>query len=351
MAHRETVAVVTMLCDHKANLIPLLVPRWNTIDYGDRDVVYVAVTNDACQLTCRRFEEAAAYPVQFVGIKEMAKHVPDLDFERCVRPEEQMANIIYLHRMAIMREAARTRALNLRCVGEDGKPRPVDWVYWLDQDVDPRAHSFLCLHQVLTATRGPQAPKVACGLYCTRLLGQDITGWLGDEQPRSYAPIIAGQVQASRVAGFGCVLMRRKTLAATRFDTYTDYRLARRRQREVNRKDTEGVLGEDIFWFRQHEVTTGQVPMIDNRVRCRHYHADGSYWRYDEEDGSPYLTPHYYTDEVLPGASEVVCNISNETLRLDAYRLAIPPGAEARVSMEIAGHLRELHSQKVEWAA
>lgn len=339
MARTETVAVVTMLCDAKRALIPLLTPRWDAIDYGGRRVVYVAVTNDASPETVNAFQCATKRPVVPVSLNNLADYVPDLEHEKDVRPQEYASNIIFLHRMAMLREAARQAVLKLR----DGQGRPVDWVYWLDQDVDPRAHSFLSLHGVLTKNRGPQAPRVAAGLYCTRNWGQDITQWLGDDTAKMgrYIPIIRDQVQSSRVAGFGCCLMRRSTMAKVGFDSYTAYREFRRWQREINRPDTEGVMGEDIWWFRQYEQTYGTAPLIDNRVRCRHYHADGSYWRY-VETGNGTLRPDYCTDEVIPGVGVPVRNVGAEVIELRDYKLRLAPGEECRVSTEIAHSLRHM---------
>lgn len=344
MTRTETVAVVTMLCDAKAALIPQMTRRWDAIDFGGRRVVYVAVCNDASAETEYVFRNATSRPVVPVRINNVASYVPDMEHERDVRPAEYASNIIYLHRMAIMREAARQTTLNLR----DSDGRPVDWALWLDQDVEPAADAFALLHGVLTRNKGPQAPRVACGLYCTRHWGQDITKWLG-ESGGSYVPIMAGKVQSSRCVGFGCALMRRKTLRDIPFDTYTQYREFRRWQCEINRAETSGVMGEDIWWFRQYEIAYGTAPVVDNRVLCRHYHDDGSYWEY-RADADGYLKAHYVTNEVLPGTGKLVRNVGADVIEIGGYGVSIAPGEERRVSGELASSLRNMKA-RVEVAA
>jgi len=334
----ELVAVVTLLDSRKSGLLPILVPRWNEIDYGGRRFVYVAVVND-----CRPCDQEAfgalvadgpAEGVVFVEAEDLYDRVWDLHRIADMQPGDSYVNIVFLHKMAELRQAGREAALRLEIDG-----RPADWVYWLDADIDPRSHSFPLLNQVLTATVGPHAPQVVSGLYCTRYGGQDIPRWCGDKAEGRYIRLIPGHQQSSRVAGFGCTLMARDLLESIGWERFADYR--RGREERVGDDMTDlGVLGEDVYWFRLAEMLTGLTPLVDNRVRCRHYHTDGAHWIYDEVDdpdqpGTARLRSRYsYTDWRFD-LTEAVRNMTEEEWRLPEYDLVVKPGVVAHVSEEV----------------
>lgn len=346
---REIVALVTLLQDSKAALIPLLAPRWLEA-VGDRDIVAVAVCNDAGGATRERFEDECA---KFENVKavvlacaqDVDAQVDDLDLAREMRDPDQQAvywSAPLLHRIALLRESARDVVRKLDCNGR----RP-DWVWWLDSDIDPRPHGFEILRQDLRETTGPMAPQVVVGPYPTRVGGQDISQWVEPGSPNTYVPQREGMIQATRVAGFGCVLMRPDVMDHVGWDRYGVWRKRRRMALELGQKPAPGVLGEDVFWFRAYEMTYGITPYQDNRARCRHYHADGTYWRYDTDE-SGNLVAHYYTDERLLEAAVTIRNIGDKTIADQTYGVCVLPGALEVVSPEVCKELRARPDAEIE---
>jgi len=231
-----------------------------------------------------------------------------------------------------------------------------DWYLWLDSDIDPEddggAPCFGALHQTYTATTGPLAPRLVSGLYCTRFGGQPISQWLeGDE--RRYIYTKAGAVQATRVAGFGCMLVHRDVMQWASWSQYATYITHRQEWiRDHPGEDEPALIGEDCWLMRAVEGSPiTQVPAYcDNRVLCRHYHADGSYWHYvpDGEDG---LRPAYVRAGLAPGRGVKVRYTGAEPLPWPILGDPIQPGEVAVLSPELVETFRAVIPDQYEEVA
>lgn len=342
---QEHVVCVTVLCDDKKNILPRIVSSWNAIDFGGRGAVMVAVRNDASDQTCAIFENLLDMPVVFVQLENLPSYIQHYDQLPNVRPGEFGVNVIVMERFAHLREAGRNGALSIRLGTEEDAALP-DWVFWLDQDIECPPETFLSLHQILTENTGPQAPRVASGLYATRLWGQDITGWIGDGA-RDYVRVVKDMVQSSRVCGFGCVLMSRQTMEDIPFDSYHDYRMNRQWQMELGRKCD--MLGEDIWWLRLAEGKYGVTAVVDNRIKLNHLHDNGWYWEYIESPTDPdLLVTSFNRTQTIPGAGTWVKNIDATPIDLGSYNFKIQPFEQLPVSKEILGTLMVDHKHRIE---
>jgi len=344
----ERVAIATMLDNGKRAIIPTMIERWAGIDWAGAEPVIVACCYDADA----ELMDAARAAAKRSGI-QLLPFIPSAlktgsntaaEISSIVRGLATFdanphtggpANIVYLHKVAILREATRLGVLSL-------EPE-VDWVLWLDSDIDPRAHAWVCLRQVLTETIGPFAPQVAVGVYATRMHGAPISQMMDRDPGESgqmtdgsnrYIPLKAGRIGYTQIAGFGCSLMRRTVLADLGWAEYTKYREDRTLLWELVGNPNIGILGEDVWWFRRLELATGCPPIQDGRVRCRHYQSDGSFWRYDEGPDRS-LKVVFVTDEQDPAAAVAVRNTGDAPMEVPSYGLSIAPGAEALVSPEI----------------
>ena len=344
-ASQEIVAVLIPLDDRKADLLPLLVPRWDATDYGGRQVVYLLGCMDASPATVALFRSLT--PRQTVqvlstdegraGLKSVVWAYEHIDEQP---GNGYHCNVIFLHKMAMLREAMRTAVVSDDFAAVVGA-QPA-WIDWLDQDIDAGPDSFLRRLAMLTGNTGPQRPRVACGLYCTRYEGEDI-------KSSTRLPLRPHTVFATDIAGFGCALMDFETAEAVSFAGYTKYRFNRSWNMELGRE--YGALGEDVYWFRQLEFWCGVRPFVDTDVRCRHYHADGTHWAY-EEDGSdeiPILKARYHSETQLAHAAVKVINKGAVPALLDIYGLELAPcGGEALVSREVADKLCEYYPDAIE---
>lgn len=295
------VAICTLLEDSKASLIPLLLPRWNGIDLGpDREGQFIVCRQDASDETAADFTAGARWPVRMVSVPNLDELVPKLP----VVTSDCYGNWRWLARIAFMREAVRQAAL----------ATDATWFLWLDSDIDPEdgVHpSFGCLHQVLTDTVGPHAPKLVTGLYCTRFGGVPIGQWI-DGNLKRYLPVYTGRQQFTRVAGFGCMAMHRQTLEAVSWDGYLEHCQRVETAREASPDSGIGHLGEDVWFERLVELWCGVPCVTDNRVVCKHFHGDGSYWSW-REDGDQ-LVPCYIPAGLAPGAGIMVRYTGEEAL-------------------------------------
>ena len=340
MDERERVAVIIPLDKRKKDLLPLLVPKWNQIDYGDRDVVYVAIAEDADEETVAEFgrlidPDADVLPVH-----------TDPPVRRTIflynRVGEQSGdmghyNPIFLHYMSELRELGRQTALALHA-HPDTAGRPVDWFFWLDQDVDPGPDGFKTLLADLTDSTGPGRPRAASGLYCTRYEGQPI-GFLPQHN----------KVHFSEVCGFGCVVTDRETMEHVGFGEYGKYRTQRLGDLELGKKP-QGVLGEDCLWVYLLKKWCGVPILTDCRVLCDHYHADGSFWRFevDEMTGEDAcLVARYHEETRIPAAMVGVKNIGSEAVSLVEYGLVIQPGGHMAMSPEQRDKFHERYPGKL----
>jgi hypothetical protein len=341
---REPVIICTLLDESKAAIIPRIAARWRELDFGGRPVAVIACSQDASKATKQAFAEAVGYTAVFVESPNVDKRVPGSDKLAKLAQEGTYSNVIFMHRLALLREAVRVQALKARF--DQG---PAKWFFWLDSDVDPRPDdAFLRLHKVLTATRGPQKPRTACGIYASRHWGGDINSkWIG-EGAGLYVPLRPHRVQVCRVAGFGCALIPREVMARIGWGGYETYRAHRRDALELDPANGSGVLGEDIFWFWQLEQAGGAPPWVDTDVRCRHYQADGTFWRYEEHENG-FLHAVYVTDDRDEAATIRLVNDGPDPIEFACYNLSIQPGAEASVSPEVwnAIEARKLKARRV----
>lgn len=315
----ETVAICTLIEDRKAAILPMLAKRWSGIDLGGRDRQYIVCTQDASPETTRQFLRAVApAEVQEVSLGNLEVLAPGASQADTWGPDQ-------LLRIAYLREAVRQTALR----------SAADWIFWLDSDVDPDAGgapSFGCLHQCLTATVGPMRPRLASGLYATRFCGLPIQQWI-DGNGNAYLPLLADRQSYSRVTGFGCILMHRDVLADIGWADYAEH-IAAVKQHAAEVGEVEGVIGEDCWFARLAEYAYGMPTLIDSRVLCRHYHADGSYWYYDRGEERS-LQPRYVPAGQQPGVTTRVRYTGTVTLDWPILGRTISPGEEVDLSPEL----------------
>lgn len=337
----EKVAICTLIEDAKAALLPLLVPRWNVIDLGGRELEYVVCMQDASRETARAFRDLATAPVRFIRAENLTQFVTGPDGAR--GPVWHPALLL---RIALMREAVRVAAL----------ATGADWFLWLDSDIDPEddegAPCFGTLHWTYTSTTGPLAPRFVSGLYCTRFGGQPITQWL-DGYERRYVYTKRDAVQAARVAGFGCMLVHRDVMQWASWDRYNLHIANRQAWIDAHPgEEPPAIIGEDCWLLRVAEGSTAaQVPCYtDNRVRCRHYHADGSYWHF-VNDGDDGLRPAYVRAGLAPGAGIRVRYTGAEPLTWPILGDPIQPGEVTLLSPELVETLRAVIPDQYEEVA
>jgi len=291
------VTIVTLLDDSKADTLATVVGAWRELDTGGRPVGVVALAQDASDETVAIAREAwgdrGEFRVCRIPPEEITKRVPDLEWLGREGDLGGGQSPIYLHRMAVLREAARQAVLQL----PNGERH---WVLWLDADVATPPETFDRLHRLSRQVAGIQwgfRPAAVSGIYPIRGGGQ-MRQWLGDGTMERYIPLRPGKVVAARVAGFGCVLMTGEVLQQVGWEDYGEYRRNRRRLSELGQAKA-GPLGEDVYWFRLAELEC-QVPLyLDCDVRCRHYDELGGWWVH--EDAGGILEPVYHG----PGAEPV----------------------------------------------
>ena len=325
----STVAICTLLEDSKADLLPILVPRWNAVDLGGRERVYVACVHDACEATVREFcRLTKGYNVRLVrpSLGELA--------DRSIVAVGGYTDPRFILRIALMREAVRVAALDTKA----------SLYWWLDSDIDPEggeAPSFGCLYQTLTSTRGPLRPRLVSGLYCTRFGGATISQWL-DGVDQRYIYLRAGAIQASRVAGFGCMLVPRSVMRWASWAQYPGYIEQLMQQRAEHPEAPAGMLGEDCWLIRGVEgAGYHQAPCyVDNRVLCNHFHADGSYWTY-RPDGDV-LVPRYVPAGLAPGAAVTIRYTGVDPLTWPVLGRTVNRGDVVRMSPELVETMRVL---------
>ena len=315
----ETVAICTLIEDRKAALIPRLAPRWAGIDLGGRERIYVVCTQDATEPTVAEFRRGVApAEIRQVTLGNLEVLAPGAAQADTWGPDQ-------LLRIAYMRQAVRQAAL----------ATAADWFFWIDSDVDPDAAgrpSFGCLHQCLTATVGPLRPRLASGVYATRFCGLPIQQWI-DGNGNSYLPLLADRQTYSRVTGFGCLLMHREVLERVGWQDYPQH-IADVKRHAEEAGQVEGVFGEDCWFSRLAEYAWGMPTLVDSRVLCRHYHADGSYWHYvPGEERS--LQPRYVPAGATPGVTTRVRYHGEAALDWPILGRTIEPGEEVDLSPEL----------------
>lgn len=356
------VTIVTLLDDSKADTLATVVGAWRELDTGGRPVGVVALAQDASDETVTLAREAwgdrGEFRVCRIPPEEISKRVPDLEWLGHEGDLDGRQSPIYLHRMAVLREAARQAVLEL----------PLDeweWVFWLDADVAPPPIGLADLQwrlgarlrfegaqpalSTLMALRG-FLPGAVSGIYPTRDGGQ-MRQWLGDGTMERYIPLRPGKLVAARVAGFGCVLMTGEVLQRVGWEDYGLYRQQRRRLCELGQAKA-GPLGEDVYWFRCAELEY-QVPLyLDCDVRCRHYDASGGWWEHEEQGGL--LEPVYHApdtvadNEPVPIGDTGLVMVSEDPehpsdMRAEMKARAFTPGkARAEWAIEHSSDARQL---------
>ena len=347
---REKVVVLTLLCDRNAAILPVVVRNWNQIDFGDRDVTYLAVANDAGDETIQAFSALAQEGGRNLAVvknETIDERVPDLEHARDPRGSMRHFNIIHLHRMALLREEARTAALMLHLQRGSGGMRPPTYgrpyslFFWLDADTGVPEDAFLRLLAALRDNAGPQRPRSVTGLYNTRHEGATIGHALPPDS--RHGRHVSG-------AGYGCRLNEREVTQLLSFAAYGRFRADLRWQREMGME--QGIFGEDFFWDRCLFDWCGVQPWEDSGVRCRHYHSDGTYWTYEEQRDTPCLRSVYHEETRLPGTGCMVRNKGGGRVYYEPYGLELLPGAEPRcVSPEVRDKLFEMWPGQIEETA
>ena len=171
------VTIVTLLDDSKVDTLATVVGAWRELDTGDRPVGVVALAQDASDETVAVAREAwgdrGEFRVARIPPEEIAKRVPDLEWLGREGDLDGGQSPIYLHRMAVLREAARQAVLELPATERE-------WVLWLDADVIPPPDGLLKLLWRIDARRYVTSrehvarfmPAVVSGIYPTRGGGQ-----------------------------------------------------------------------------------------------------------------------------------------------------------------------------------
>ena len=346
----ERVAVICLLDERKAAILPLIVPRWEAIDFGGREVVYVLVANDASDATAQAFlslVKSGRQAVYFRDIEGVNSRVPDIEHMRDPKASMRYFNVIFMHKIAELRELGRGVALTFHdpagpC-GDALGGRPADLFYWLDMDIAHEPDGFLKLLAVLRENTGPARPRAAVGLYPERFGGRDIApmSGVGDSPHRDYGQFVRG-------AGFGCCLMERETLEAVGFSGYAKWRAARRWWQEVGIK-VSPPYGEDFFFFDVLKRWCGVMPWEASSVRCDHYHADGSFFRHEDTgDELGRLSAVYHEETAIPGARRKVMNHGPGLAEWPSCRVHIMPGQVAKVSPDVLDKLAERYGAQIE---
>lgn len=319
------VALCLLLDDPRRALALDLLPKWEQ-EVGS--AVWI-VGGDYGEETAAAFEQAARFPVQWV--RADLTEVGELPTREELARSGGYCNPAFLHKMAVHRESVRQAALAL--------PVAPRYLWWIDADTDPGPGAIHYLHQVLTTTTGPLAPRAVSGLYCERHSGQPIPQHWGSmtDPRRTLVDLHPGRVVPCGFAGFGCVLMTAEA-ATVGWGEYGRYRFWRRSviERDYHAQTTPfGIMGEDVYWFRRAEATFGVPLYLDTRVLCRHYHEDGSYWTHLPEPGMP---TRFVTEDADPRRQVTIRNDGPVPLTLQHYpALTIAPGFHRHVSPEVAG--------------
>jgi hypothetical protein len=338
----ECVAICTILDCNRRGLMRRIAEAWNRIDFLGADVRVFAVVEDADPETIRAFCSAIRYPVACInvpGIRDLVDDLPTAEqvaSGNCSKPA-------FLHKIAEYREACRVAVVapySCSAGWQDGWQ--ADWLLWLDSDVAPIPEAYQYLRADHDGTTGVMAPVVYAGLYCERQTGTSIP------QYRSAGGQVRVQLQANRLqhadfAGFGCVLMARKTAEENGWSEYREYRYDRRRKLEQgDGTEKAGTLGEDVWWFRRCEHMYGPSLVIDTRVLCRHYHRDGSFWEHYEAGEE--LPTRYVTAEADPAEQVLLHNIGTASMVINQYQQFLPAlaaGGVQSVSPEYAEMLEK----------
>ena len=350
-ANAERVAVICLLDERKADILTLIVPRWEAIDFGGREVVYVLVANDASEATVQTFNDlvtSGRTVVNAMDIEGVNGRVPDIEHMHDPQGSMRYFNTIFMHKLAELREFGRCLALAVQdlkdpATGEPIGGPPADLFYWLDMDVAHEPDGFLKLLAVLRGNTGPCRPRAVVGLYPERFGGNHISpmSGAGNTPHKDYGQFVKG-------AGFGCCLMERETLEAVGFSGYARWRAQRRWQQEVGIK-VAPPYGEDFFWFDVLKRWCGVMPWEESSVRCDHYHADGSFFRHEDTgDELGLLHAVYHEETVIPGTRKKVRNAGPGPAKWPSCRVSIPAGEMRDVSPDVWDKLKEKYGPQVE---
>lgn len=256
--------------------IEQVVPTWRALDTslpsGPVEVVVIAAAQDAGPATRRRFAELLApWRVACLDIPDLPEWVPNLS--RSDAPWDLGTELVRSHKRAALRAAVQRAGLRM----------DVDWFLWLDSDNDIRPDGWHCLLETLTSTKGRLAPRVACGLYAERRIGDPLAArWGKGRKGVPHLHLFPNSVTACGYMGFGCVLTSREVMVVPDLDflqTYTSWRDARRGRLELDPdKSSPDIWGEDTLWLYAAEMYYGVPLYCDTRVLSNHWRDPVSYW-------------------------------------------------------------------------